>query len=67
MCQLQETATSGESTEPTRYTGARNRALRHGSSWMHGLLKQINGGQRAVYGVNLHDDIFSRLVDGSGI
>ena len=31
-----------------------------------GLLKQIDGGQRAVYGVTAHDDIFSRPVDGSG-
>ena len=31
-----------------------------------GLLKQIDGGDRAVYGVNANNQIYSRPVDGSG-
>jgi len=29
-------------------------------------LKQIDGGEKYVYGVNSNDDIYTRKVDGSG-
>ena len=34
--------------------------------WIGGLLKQIDGGEAYVYGVNSNNDIFSRPIDGSG-
>lgn len=39
-----------------------------GSNWVKvdGLLKQIDGGAREVYGVNSNNYIFARPVDGSG-
>ena len=33
---------------------------------MDGRLKQIDGGQAYIYGVNHRDDIFTRPVDGGG-